>query len=370
IGISIKDRSAILPAGHMADAAYWLDAASSHFVSSSYYMKELPAWVTAVNQSEPVKKYAGQTWTALDAKPGDKPFCSMTNGTPVRFCGAIENTWFGDELLEEFAEKAIENEKLGLHQDTDLLALSFSANDYVGHELGPDSPEMRDISVRTDRLLGKLFDFINARIGEGKMLVVFTADHGVAPVPSVNNARKMPGGWLDAREYSRKITGALSSKFGSGDWILKDGYGFLYLNYETAAANKADLVEVRRFAAEAARTLPHIARVFTRDDLLHGAAAADSVGRALQLGFYPARSADVILLPEPYYMFSQPPETTHQTPYSYDNHVPVIFFGAGISAGMHYEPVTVNDIAPTLAAILQVETPSGSSGRILAQILR
>jgi predicted AlkP superfamily pyrophosphatase or phosphodiesterase len=370
IGISIKDRSAILPAGHMADAAYWLDSSTNHFVSSTYYMKELPAWVTKINEDGPTRKYQAQVWTALNAKPGDKPFCSMTAGTSVRFCGTIENTWFGNELLEEFAEKALENEKMGAHESTDLLTLSFSANDYVGHELGPDSPEVRDISLRTDLLLGKLLDFINARVGEGNTLVVFTADHGVAPAPKVNIARKMPGGWLDAKEYTGKIGSALSARLGPGEWFVSGAFGFLYLNHDTVERNKADAAEVRRFAAEAARKLPHVARVLTRDDLLQDTNAVDFVGRALQLGFYTSRSGDVFLLPEPYYMFYSSPSTTHATPYSYDNHVPLIFLGAGVHAGTRYEAVTINDVAPTLAAILEVETPSGSSGRILAEILR
>jgi predicted AlkP superfamily pyrophosphatase or phosphodiesterase len=369
IGISIKDRSSILPAGHMADAAYWFDNDSQHFVTSDYYMKQLPAWVAKVNTDQPAHKYLGVDWSALDAKPGDKPFCTMRAGTEVRFCGPIENTPFGNELLEELAEKAIEQEQLGLHSGTDVLALSFSSNDYVGHELGPDAPEVRDISRRTDALLGKLLDFINARVGQGNTLVVFTADHGVAPVPKVNNARKMPGGWLSAAEYSSKVGAQLAQKFGQGDWFRYDAYGQLYLNYATAAKNNADIAEVRKFTAEVARALPHVARVFTRDDLQRGGAAADWPGRAVQLGFYGPRSADIVLLPEPYYMFSLPPGTTHQTPYSYDNHVPLIFFGMGIRPGTHYEPVTINDVAPTLAAILGVETPSGASGRILAEIL-
>jgi predicted AlkP superfamily pyrophosphatase or phosphodiesterase len=369
IGISIKDRSAILPAGHMADAAYWFDDKSQHFVSSDYYMKDLPAWVTKVNADQPTHKYLGVDWSALDARPGDKPFCTMRAGTEVRFCGPIENTPFGNELLEDFAEKAIEQEQLGSHSGTDILALSFSSNDYVGHALGPDAPEVRDISRRTDALLGKLLDFINARVGQGNTLVVFTADHGVAPVPKVNNARKMPGGWLSAAEYSGKVGAQLAQKFGQGDWFRYDAYGQLYLNYATAAKNNADIEVVRKFAAEVARALPHVARVFTRDDLLRMGTAVDSVGRAVQLGFYGPRSADIVLLPEPYHMFSSPPGTTHQTPYSYDNHVPLIFFGMGIRPGMHYEPVTINDVAPTLAAILGVETPSGAAGRILAEIL-
>lgn len=369
IGISIKDRSAILPAGHMADAAYWFDNDSQHFVTSDYYMKQLPAWIAKVNANRPAYKYLGADWNALGAKPGNKPFCTMKNGTDVRFCGTIEYTPFGNEMLEELAEKAIENEQLGSHQDTDVLSLSFSSNDYVGHERGPDSPEMRDITIRTDQLLGKLLDFINTRVGQENVLVVFTADHGVSPVPKVNNDRKMPGGWLSMADYSAKISARLTEKFGKGDWIKSDAYGFIYLNYTTIAKNDLERTEVRRFAAEAARLLPHIARVATRDDLLSGYEAADFVGRAMQLGFYAPRSADLELLPEPYFIFGNPPGTTHSTPYGYDNHVPLIFYGAGVKAGVHYEPVRVNDIAPTLAAILGVETPSGAVGRILPEIV-
>ncbi|HEX4604474.1 MAG TPA: alkaline phosphatase family protein [Candidatus Angelobacter sp.] len=370
IGISIKDRSAILPVGHMADAAYWFDNDSNHFVTSDYYMKKLPAWVGKINDDRPISKYLGTDWMPVNAKPADKPFCSMKAGADVRFCGTIERTPFGNELLEEFAEKAIEQEELGSHTGTDLLSLSLSANDYVGHDLGPDAPEVRDISIRTDQLLAKLFDFVNGRVGQENILIVFTADHGVAPAPNVNNARKMPGGWMNASDYASKIGAKLVEKFGAGEWFRFDTYGFLYLNYATIAKNNADRAEVRRFAAEAARNLPHIARVATRDDLLHGSDGADAVGRAMQLGFYGPRSADLVLLPEPYYMFSSAPGTTHATPYSYDNHVPVIFYGTGISAGIHYGRVAVNDIAPTLAAILGVETPSGSSGRILPEIMK
>ena len=368
IGISIKDRSAILPVGHMADAAYWFDNDSIHFVSSTYYMKDLPAWVKEVNSDRPTYKYLGKEWRALDAKPGDKAFCSLVAGVDVPFCGPLENTPFGNEMLEDFAEKAIENERLGQHDATDVLSLSLSSNDYVGHAVGPDSPEVRDISIRTDRLLGKLFDFVNARVGEENTLVVFTADHGVSPVPKVNNDRKMPGGWLASSDYSTRINDALSAKFGPGKWFSFDTSGFLYLNNQTVAANKADRVEVRRFAAEFARGLPHISRVMTRDDLLRGGDSADLVGRAMQLGFYGPRSADMELLPEPYYMFSSPPGTTHATPYSYDNHVPVIFMGPGIKAGTYLSRIAVNDIAPTLAEILQVEAPSGSQGRVLSEI--
>jgi len=371
IGISAKDRAAILPSGHMADAAYWFDNDSNHFVSSSYYMKELPPWVSRINQDGPIRKYLGATWSAVGAKAGEKPFCSMTAGTALRFCGSIEATPFGNELLEDFAEKAIEHEALGTHEGTDVLALSFSSNDYVGHALGPDAPEVRDISIRTDILIGKLLEFIDGKIGPGNTLVVFTADHGVAPVPEVNQARKMPGGRLDSAAMAQTLGNALSARFGKGEWFLAENYGFFFLNYETVKKNNADVAEVRRLAAETARGLPHIARVYTSDELLRGqgAAAGDFVGRAAQLGFYGPRSGDLVVIPEPYYMFTAR-GTTHAAPFGYDTHVPLIFYGPGIRAGVYYQPVTVNDVAPTLAAILEVETPSGSSGRILAMALQ
>jgi predicted AlkP superfamily pyrophosphatase or phosphodiesterase len=375
IGISLKDRSSILPAGHMADAAYWFDTDSNHFVSSTYYMKQLPQWVIEVNQEGPTRKYLGGIWKALDAKPGDKPFCTMTAGTDLRFCGAVEATPFANEMLEDFAERAIENEGLGTHEGTDVLALSLSANDYVGHALGPDAPEVRDVSIRTDQLIGKLLDFIDSKIGAGRTLVVFTADHGVAPIPEVNQARKMPGGRLDATILGQAVGTVLSSKFGPGDWFVTDTTasfyqsGFFYLNSETVKKNNADLFAVRRVAIDAARRLPHIARAYSSDELLGGQAAAegDFVGRAAQFGFYPPRSADLVLIPEPYYMFYAQ-GTTHAAAFSYDAHVPLIFYGPGVHPGIHHEPVTINDVAPTLSVMFGVETPSGSSGRALSLV--
>jgi predicted AlkP superfamily pyrophosphatase or phosphodiesterase len=375
IGISIKDRSAILPVGHQADAAYWFDSGySDHFVTSSYYMKQLPEWVTAVNAGHPASKYLGVSWFPFDAKPGGKPFCTMVAGTDVRYCGGIEATAFGNELLEDFAERVLVNEKLGQHDGIDVLMLSLSSNDYVGHAMGPDAAEVRDISIRTDQLLGKLFDLIDDRLGKGNTLVVLTADHGVAPVPEENQKRKMPGGRLDSGLLKDALEKALSNRFGKGPWVVVVPYestGSYYLNYDTVAKWKADKAEAVRIAAETARAFPHIARVFTRDGLLRGEGGADAVGRAVTLGFYAPRAADLVAVPEPYYIFSASATgTTHGTPYIYDTHVPIIFYGAGIGPGVYHERVAVSDIAATLAALLGVEPPSGSSGRLLPHIVR
>ena len=369
IGISIKDRSAILPVGHMADAAYWYDNDANEFVTSSYYRETLPEWAKKFNDEGRYRRVIGARWLPFDA-PDDsaKPFCTMVAGAGARFCGAIEATPWGNELIEEFAESALAGESLGRHSSADILAVSFSSNDYVGHALGPDSPEVRDISIRTDRLLGKLFEAADRAAGAGNTLIVITADHGVAPVPEVNQARKMPGGRLDNSAMAAKVNDALTKRFGPGKWLTAGPVSASYLNLELIAKMKLDPVEVERVAAEAIAGQEHIARVYTRHDLESGRVQQDAIGRAMSLQFFGPRSGDLFAVPEPYYMFDAS-GTTHGTPYDYDTHVPLLVFGPGIKPGAYSRAVAVNDIAPTLAAILGVETPSGSVGHVLTEIM-
>jgi arylsulfatase A-like enzyme len=270
-------------------------------------------------------------------------------------------------LIESFAERAIQAGQLGRRNVCDLLAVSFSSNDYVGHELGPDAPEVRDISIRTDRVLGKLFQFVDAQIGMQNVLVVFTADHGVAPLPEVNAQRKMPGGRMPAGIVRETVQKALTQKYGEGKWITSPSEHSLYLNRDLIREKKLDEAEVNRTAAQAALGIPHVFRVYTREQLMNGSALEDQVGRRVMNGFYVRRGADVYIMLEPYWMFA-PHGTTHGTTFSYDAHVPVTFMGPGIKAGNFYEAIAVNDIAPTLATILSIEFPSGSVGRVLSEI--
>ncbi|MBV9400565.1 MAG: alkaline phosphatase family protein [Bryobacterales bacterium] len=369
IGVSIKDRSAILPVGHTADGAYWYDNDSNNWVTSSYYKETLPDWVKAINAKHPYQKVIGQSWLPVDAEDGAKPFCTMVAGTETRFCGAIEATPWGNEMIEEFAERALDGENLGRHSGVDLLAVSFSSNDYVGHAVGPDDPAVRDISIRTDRLLGKLLDYVDGKIGAGNTLVVLTADHGVAPVPEVNEARHMPGGRLLEPALTQAITDALVKRYGPGKWVLSPSESTPYLNWELIRARKLDLAEVESAAAEAARMQPHIARVYTRQELLTGAVQRDPIGNAVSLSFFGPRYGDLYILQEPYYLFGAT-GTSHGTPYDYDAHVPLIFYGPGIKPGIYSARVAVNDVAPTVSQILNIERPSGSIGQVLTQILQ
>ena len=356
IGVSLKDRSAILPAGHMANGAFWFDGKSGNFVSSSFYFPDLPGWVKDFNASHPADKYAGSDWMGHKFGSGEQLYAKVP-----------ASPW-GNELIEAFAERAIQSEQLGQRAATDLLTVSFSSNDYIGHELGPDSPEVRDISIRTDRMLGKLFGFLEQKVGMQNVLIVLTADHGVAPLPEPSVQRKMPGGRMPPGIVQSTVQSALTQKYGAGKWISSPSEHSLYLNWDLIREKKLDRAEVDRVAADSLQSLPHIFRVYTRERLMNGGTLEDHVGRLVMNGFYVRRGADVYVLLEPYWLFSQK-GTTHGTTFNYDTHVPVMFMGPGIKAGRYNQSIAINDIAPTLAVLLGVEMPSGSVGRVLTEIL-
>jgi predicted AlkP superfamily pyrophosphatase or phosphodiesterase len=355
IGVSLKDRGAILPAGHMADGAYWFCDESGSFISSTFYFPDLPGWVKEFNSSRPADKYLGATWAG-------KKFLSEA-GRP--FYASLAASPFGNEMIELFAERAIQSERLGQRDAIDVLAVSFSSNDYVGHRLGPDAPEVRDISIKTDLLLDKLLRFADAQAGAGNVLVVLTADHGVSPMPEVNASRRMPGGRMAPGLVLKTVQAALEKKYGPGQWISSPAEYSLYLNVNLINQKSLDRAEVNRAAAEAALGIPHVLRVYTREQMMQGV-AQDQIARRVMNGFHPGRAADIHVLLEPYWIFAQD-GATHGTTFSYDAHVPVIFMGPGIRKGRYHQAAAVNDIAPTLATLLDVETPSGSSGRVLAE---
>ena len=358
IGVSIKDRSAILPSGHMANGAFWFDGESGNFVSSSYYFAALPPWAAAVNQAHPADKYAGKDWMSMKVAPtpGKKLYADL-DATP-----------WGNELIQHFALAALTGEKLGTGPKTDLLTVSYSANDYVGHRLGPDSPEVRDMAIRVDKLIGELLRAAEAQAGVGRVLVVLTADHGVSPIPEVNRDRKMPGGRRNTRGEAEAVEKALSGRFGEGKWVVDLGEAGFYFNADLISTRKLDRADVERVAADALRNLPHVFRVYTRSQLLNGAILEDSVGVRVRNGYNAARGADVVTLADPYWMPGAS-GTTHGAAFGYDTHVPMLFLGPRIRAGRYDRNVMVNDIAPTLATLLEIETPSGSVGRVLDEML-
>lgn len=365
VGISLKDRSAILPAGHMADGAYWFDPQSGNFASSTYYFKQLPSWVDAFNKGRFADKFAGLQWSPIGGGPVLKAMPSKLDNI---YYSGLESSPYGNDIVEKFAEAAVIGEQLGKRNTTDVLAVSFSSNDYVGHANGPDSPHVKDVSILTDRLLGEFFKFLDAQVGMRNVVVVFTADHGVAPLPELNMQRRMPGGRIGEKTIDATIEKSLTAKYGEGKWIAGRTGASRYLNHALIAEKRLNYAEVLDTAAEALRAIPHMHRVYTRADLSKGAVPGDLIDKRVLAGFYYKRAADLTVVADPYYLFESR-GTSHGMPFQYDAHIPVIFMGPGIKAGRYDQQVAANDIAPTLATLLDVSKPSGAVGRALFEIL-
>lgn len=401
IGVSIKDRSAILPVGRYASAAYWFNA-TGQAVSSNYYFANLPAWVTSFNEGRPADKFFGQRWERLlpeaeyvrragiDAPAWEQLGPNISNTFPHSlsaaagrtapdkdFYSALDFSPFSNDLLINFAERALEHEKLGADDDTDLLALGLSANDYVGHRFGPYSQEVMDVTLRTDRQIATLLDFIQARVGLQNTVVVVTADHGVAPVPEHAAALNLGGGRIKGADVLKTMRAAISGRYNQEEGLRDTGDNYIqaFVNgnvYFNLAALQRDGIkrkEIERIAGEAAMSVPGMTRYFTRTQLEAGSVmASDAVARRALNGFHPRRSGEVILVSEPYkFLADSATGTTHGSPYSYDTHVPLIIMGKGITSGRYTEAATPADIAPTLAALLRVNAPSNTTGRVLTE---
>jgi predicted AlkP superfamily pyrophosphatase or phosphodiesterase len=363
VGVSIKARGAILPSGHRALGAFWFDDKTGHFVTSSFYIDSLPEWAKTFNRQNLPAKYVDEKWPDFPghdfhAAPGRDQY-SMLPASP-----------WGNELIEKFAAEAVKGEKLGQRGVTDLLTVSFSSNDYVGHAVGPDAPEVRDMAIRVDQQIGKLFKVLDETVGMKNVLVVLIADHGVAPTGETGEKRKIPGGYLLA-DTEDAAQSALVRKFGKGEWFIPGGgETVFYLNTETVAKYKAPIDEINQTLNDALLAVPQlrVARVYSRKQLMNGV-AGDFIATAAMNGFNPRRSGDFFLIYEPNYIPGTK-GTSHFSPYGYDRHVPLLFLGPGIKSGEYPESVMINDVAPTIANILAIEPPSGSSGRVLDEILR
>ena len=311
VSMSFKDRSAILMGGRMADVALWWDNQSGAFVTSSWYQAALPEWVETFNAARPADAWVGKDWRALteDGTPGAL-LKTLPAAAGPKYYGSLYESAFGNDLLVSLAEAALENEGLGTRETTDILALSFSCNDSVGHGKGPHSPQVHDITVRTDRAIGRLLETIDRKVGLARTLVVLTADHGVAPVPEQMKEWQMPGGRFSRESLEASAITALEAAFGPGKWLEGRAGSALYLNRDLIAEKKLDLAEVQRVLASGLEAVPPTWRAYTRRQLLEGRVPPDPWSRRVLVSFHRERSGDVELLFEPYWMSSSS-GTTH-----------------------------------------------------------
>lgn len=389
IGVSSKDRSAVLLGGKFADAAYWMD--KGRIVTSTAYLKELPAWVQAFNATGRIDAYFDKVWDRLlpvaayeklqgaDDAPGEgaeagmgKTFPKRVNGgaatlTPA-FYDAFENSPFKSEVLVDFAREVVEHEKLGQRGFTDVLCLSFSTNDSVGHTYGPDSHEVMDITLRTDRMLADFLTFLDRKVGLQRCTIVFTADHGAAPLPERVKALNpaISAGRVDAVRLLKTGEAALDAAFGpladGKRWLVPDAFQFLFAAGVLAEKKLAPAV-AENVLRDALRTVDFIDEAYTRSALLAGDVKG-AYAEATLLSFNRERTGDVYFRIKPFWV-DRKTGTNHGTPYTYDVCVPLVWFGVGVKPGVYPQRVGVDDIAPTLAHILNLLPPPRSEGRQL-----
>jgi hypothetical protein len=378
VAISLKDRSAVLMGGHSPSAAYWYDAGSGHFVTSTYYMPALPSWVVAFNRDSPVRNYCGRHWSALPATPGGsgKTFSEFTK-LPLescpdsRFLSWLDQTPFMNEIELAFALEAVKNERLGQRVDTDLLAVSLSVNDYIGHAQGPYSPQVADTTLRTDVYLASFFAELDKIVGLKNVWIALSADHGVSPNPGFIATHRWGPGHSQPSMIRSAVEKAMSSTYGSGNWVEAQDEFYVYLNPDTLKGHHVQDAQAEETAANAAASAPGVMAAFTRGQLMTGSMPASPYARAASNSFNPKRGGDVFIVLDPYALPVTGSEgATHGTPWNYDSQVPLLLWGSAFKPGVYFEHCQPIDLTATLAVALGLSQPSGTDGQPLVQAIR
>ncbi|GAB2606789.1 alkaline phosphatase PafA [Belliella aquatica] len=388
VALAIKDRGASLPAGHLGDA-YWFDSKTGNFMTSTYYYDELPTWVQAFNNKKLAEKYLSGKWETLfpietyvqsiaDDNEFEGPFIGMDNTAfPYHLkslmkdnggFGLISTTPYGNSITLDMAYAALEGEQLGKNGETDLLAVSFSSPDYIGHRFGPTSVEVEDNYLRLDRELEKFFAYLDKEYGKDEYLVFLTADHAVADIVDYMKSEHVPAGNFNNRFILTQMRGFTSEKFGEGNWISNFSNEQVFINHALAKEKGVAVEEIQRALADFLLGFEGIKEVYTATDMKKFEYTQGKKS-LLQMGFNHKASGDLLLILEPAWLSSSYKGTTHGTGYTYDTHVPIVFMGWGVEAGSSSRYVTVTDIAPTLSIMLGTRLPNGATGQPILEIV-
>lgn len=378
MAISLKDRGAILPGGHTANAAYWYDSKTGHFVSSTYYMPSLPGWVAQFNEQSSAKAYCGKPWVALPETPsaGGKvlgEFKPVPNQPcPSRsFVSWLSGTPFMNEIELNFAREAVKNERLGQGNATDLLAVSLSVNDPIGHDHGPYSREVADATLHTDRYLADFFMDLDLQVGLDKVWIALSADHGVAPTPRFVKEHRLGIGTAQPGVLRKAVEQALTRAFGQDEWIEAVGGPYIYLNQAILKNRQIDPAKAETVAAEAAASVQGVTEVLTRTQLLSASPPRSPMARKASNSFNRQRSGDILVVFDPYTVSSQRETSAeHGSPWNYDAQVPLVLWGSAFRPGVYATPCQTIDLAPTLAVVLGLNQPSGAEGQPLTTALK
>jgi len=397
IGVCLKDRASILPAGHIPNGAFWFDDASGAFITSSYYQPKdslLPKWVTDFNARRLPESYMSQTWNKLSAAPYTESFehwdryddgnytKTIKGGFPHDLStvkktdgyGVLRFTPFGNTLTLEFAMAALESNEMGLDEVPDFLCLSFSSSDYCAHQFGVHAEETEDLYLRLDQDLARFFDYLDKKYGKNNVLVFLTADHGGAETPAHLRDLQIPAGVFDESKLEENLERTIGLALGiNGDFVIEVANQQVYLNWNAIADLEQDPNDVAQIIVEYLRNQPGVNDAFSRAAIMM-LPADYPFASALRKGINPRRSGDILYQLEPAWhaddQLFKLGGTTHGSSYPYDTHVPLLWYGWKVKPGESFDPVSITDIAPTLAAMLRIMEPNGSTGNVITELLK
>lgn len=392
IAIAVKDRGAVLPGGHTANAAYWFEGGEDgKWISSSYYMDSLPQWIQEYNASDAVEQYK-KPWTTLkpiaeyvasgsdqniyEGRHRGEATTTFPHNLPALWdknggSSILKATAYGNTITADFALAILENEDLGEDEITDFLTISFSSTDYVGHMYGVNSVEVQDTYLRLDVELSRILNTLDAKIGKGQYTVFLTADHGAIHVPTFLKDKKIPAGYMDSKANKERLMEFVKYHYGTTD-IIKAISDFQVFLDQTVIDNlDMDLKKVQEEIASEVLSYNNIDKVFTGYQLWQNNYTQSSgIPYLIQKGWHQKRSGDVIYVQKPGFISYHKTGSTHGSPMIYDTHVPLLFYGKGISKGEVTARTETPDIAPTLSVLLGIAFPNGTTGKPIAAVLK
>ena len=387
IGIALKDRGAILPAGHSANAAYWFDASVGKWITSSYYMNNLPTWVDQFNAKDYAGNYMSKDWNTLMpiskydlSTADDKPYENKIRGEngvvfPHKLSEisaayryeSFKTTPFANTFTFDFAKAAVENEKMGAGAVTDFLALSISSTDYIGHSFGPNSVEIEDTYLRLDKDIADFLSYLDKKLGAGNYLFFLTADHGVAHIPAFMKENKLPAGTFEDADIARELNSLLDSTFGLKKVVQSVMNYQVYLNNDAIESAGKSIDAVKNLIIKTLKKKPYVIAAFATEDIANTTLPQPQKEMMVN-GYNPKRSGDIQFTFKPGYFDGGAKGTTHGLWNPYDSHIPLLWFGWKVKPGKTNREVYMTDIAPTIAAMLQIQMPNGSVGKVITEV--
>ncbi|GAB3909281.1 alkaline phosphatase PafA [Mucilaginibacter boryungensis] len=388
VGVSLKDRASILPAGHSPTGAFWFDDATGRFITSTYYMQQLPAWVNNFNNANEPEKLTANDWNPLypiptyiqssaDNSIWEGKFAGETNTAfPHKIAELYKNrhvtirsTPFGNTLTLDFAKAAIDAYKLGNNGTTDFLTINCASTDYVGHMFGLNAIETEDTYLRLDKDLAAFFSNLDAKVGKGNYLVFLTADHGATHSVEFAKAHNQPGGYWKQVDYKNKLNQMLEKKFKADNLVLSVIEYAVNFNVPKIEGQKLDYQAIKAVTVDFMKRDPN--NLFAADmDKINDAAIPEIVRTKMINGYHYKRSGAVIVIPNAGYLQAGPTGTGHGEWNPDDTHIPLIFMGWNIKPGASYSDLHTTDIAPTVAALLHIQTPNGAIGQPITDLLK